>query len=68
MTHIVQVSLEALGALVLPEEREKAIRGAGRSETEVAFEEEADIETEVNEKVIKLIQLHSLSSPLQRDP
>ena len=62
MRCFVQVSLEALSAFVPPEEREQAMRGAGSSETVIALEEEADIEAEVNEKVVRLSQSYAFCS------
>lgn len=57
-----QVSLEALGALVPPEEREKAIRGEGLSAAQNGLQEEADVEAEVNEKVCVLVSLYAQAS------
>lgn len=57
-TFPLQVSVEALGAFVPPEEREKAMRGVDRSETELGIDGEADVEAEVNEKVGSRIFLY----------
>ncbi len=47
----VQISLEALGALVPPEEMEKAMNRQDSSAVENGHEENADIKAEINEKV-----------------